>query len=220
MDKNIDKRIQETMENLRKNNMEPFYCETIQEAQNLVKTLINKGDVISSGGSATLKETGILDIIRGDDYSYLDRTRDGITRAEIEQVYRATYNADVYFTSSNAITKTGYLYNVDGNSNRVSAILYGPKSVVVVAGFNKIVDNLEKAIERVKTVAAPQNTVRLNCNTYCAVNGHCVSLDIPNSHMSDGCHSDGRICCNYVVCGQQRHVNRIKVIIIGEKLGY
>ena len=106
------------------------------------------------------------------------------------------------------------------NSNRVAAILYGPKSVVVVCGVNKLVKNIDEAVERVKTKAAPPNTVRLGIDTYCAKAGQCVSMNKENPELCEGCHGDGRICCNYVVCAQQRHVNRIKVIIINEELGY
>ena len=213
-------RIDKTMENLRRNNMEPYFCETSEEARELVKTLIAKGDVISSGGSVTLKQTGIIDIIKSSDYNYLDRSREGITREEVEEVYRKTFCADAFFTSTNALTENGELYNVDGNSNRVAAILYGPKSVVVVCGVNKLVKNLGEAVLRVKTKAAPPNTVRLGIDTYCAKTGRCVSLNRESPELCEGCRGSGRICCNYVVCAQQRHVNRIKVIIINEELGY
>lgn len=212
--------IEKTMENLKRNKMQPYFCETKEDACDLIKTLINKGDVISSGGSVTLKETGIYDIITSPEYNYLDRSAPNITRAEVEEVYRKTFSADAFFTSANAITENGELYNVDGNSNRVAAILYGPKNVVVVCGINKIVKNIDEAVKRVKTVAAPKNTVRLNCDTYCAKGGKCVSLTKYDSELCEGCHSDGRICCNYVVCAQQRHINRIKLVIIGEEYGY
>ncbi|MCD8025418.1 MAG: lactate utilization protein [Clostridiales bacterium] len=213
-------RINRTVESLKRNKMDAYYCDTKEDACKLVKALINKGDVISSGGSVTLKETGVYDIITSPDYNYLDRSAPGITREEIEEVYRKTFSADAFFTSANAVTENGELYNVDGNSNRVAAILYGPKSVVVVCGYNKIVKNIDEAVRRVKCIAAPKNTVRLNLDTYCAETGKCVSLADENAELCSGCHSDGRVCCNYVVCAQQRHINRIKVIIIGEEYGY
>lgn len=217
MDRKI---IEKTIENLKKNNMQAYFCENSEEAQALVKTLIKKGETISSGGSQTLKETGIMDIIKSGDYNYLDRAVEGYTREDVEKVYRKTYSCDTYFASSNAVTESGYLYNVDGNSNRVSAILYGPKSVILVCGVNKIVKNIDEAVERVKTKAAPPNTVRLSCNTYCAEKGHCLSLDNNSKEICDGCHSDGRICCNFVISAQQRHKDRIKVIFINDKFGY
>ena len=220
MTEELKARIDKTMQNLRRNKMEPYFCETKEEACELVRTLIQPGDTISSGGSVTLKETGVYDIITSADYNYLDRSRPGITREEVEEVYRQTFSADAFFTSTNALTENGELYNVDGNSNRVAAILYGPKSVIVVCGVNKIVSNIDEAIERVKTKAAPPNTVRLGIDTYCAKSGKCVSLNKENPELCEGCHGDGRICCNYVVCAQQRHVNRIKVIIINDSFGY
>ncbi len=216
----IDAKIEKTIKSLEKNNIASYYCKTSKDAQNLVKTLINKGDTISSGGSVSLVESGIYDIITNGDYNYLDRTRENITREEIEQVYRDTFSADTYFCSSNAVTADGYLYNVDGNSNRVAAILYGPKSVVMIVGYNKIVDNLNEAIKRVKTISAPANTVRLSMNTPCNKTYNCTSLNKSDAYMCDGCSSEDRICCNFTVSGQQRHKNRIKVIIVGENLGY
>ena len=116
-------RIEKTMQNLRRNRMEAYFCENSAEARELVKTLIKKGDVISNGGSVTLKQTGIYDIISSADYNYLDRSREGITREEVEEVYRKTFSADAFFTSSNAVTENGELYNVDGNSNRAPKAL-------------------------------------------------------------------------------------------------
>ncbi len=220
MTENIRNRIDTVIANLKKNKMDAYYCDTKEDACKLVKTLIQKGNVISSGGSVTLKQTGVYDIITSDDYNYLDRSTPGITREEVEEVYRKTFSADVFFTSTNAVTENGELYNVDGNSNRVAAILYGPKSVVVICVYNKIVKNIDEAVKRVKTKAAPPNTVRLNIDTYCSKNGECVSMQQENAELCSGCHSDGRICCNYVVCAQQRHAGRIKVIIIGEEYGY
>lgn len=220
MDNEIKARIERTMENLKVNKMKPYFVETKEEVLPLVKTLLKEGDTVSNGGSVTLKETGVMEELKSGKYNYLDRSREGITPEEVEEVYRKTYSADVYFASSNAITENGELYNVDGNSNRVSAILYGPKSVVLVCGYNKIVKNIEEAEIRVKTKAAPPNCVRLNCDTYCNKTGKCLSLSSDNREIPMGCHSDRRICCNFVISAQQRHVDRIKVIIVGEELGY
>ena len=126
----------------------------------------------------------------------------------------------ISFPCTSCKTENGELYNVDGNSNRVACIAYGPESVIVVAGVNKIVENLDKAIERVKTICAPLNTKRLDCQTFCNTKGSCVSLESDKSYMCDGCGSDARICCNYLVSARQRKKDRIKVILINEKLGY
>ena len=220
MTEELKNRIETTMQNLRLNKMEPYFVQTSAEACEKVRELLEKGCTVSCGGSVTLKQTGVYDLISSADYDFLDRSVPGLTREQVEEIYRKTFFADAFVTSTNALTENGELYNVDGNSNRVAAILYGPKSVIVVCGVNKLVKNIDEAINRVKTKAAPPNTVRLNIDTYCAKTGQCVSLNKENPEMCEGCHSDGRICCNYVVCAQQRHVNRIKVIIVNEELGY
>lgn len=220
MDKKIDERIVRTMKALEENNMLSFYCETSAEAREKVKELISTGEVISSGGSMTLNETGIIDIIKSADYKYIDRSEAGISQEEADKRVREVFFADTYFASANAVTENGEVYNVDGNCNRVAAILFGPKSVILVVGKNKIVKNLEEAIVRVKKCAAPPNTVRLNKNTYCAVNAECLSCRNNPEDMTAGCKSPDRICCSYTVLGQQRFKNRIKVIIVGEDLGY
>lgn len=212
--------INKTMEALRRNNMQVYFCNNSEEACELVRSLMKKGDTVTHGGSVTLAQAGITNLISNGDYKYLDRSAPGLTREQVEDIYRKAFTADVYLTSANAITENGELYNVDGNSNRVAAILYGPESVIVIAGYNKIVPDINEAILRVKCTAAPQNTVRLGCDTYCAKTGKCVSLDKKDSLMPDGCGSEGRICCNYVVSAMQRKKDRIKVIIVGEELGY
>lgn len=212
--------VNKTLEALRKNNMQSYFCNNSEEVRELVCKLMKKGDTVTHGGSVTLVQTGITKIISNGDYNYLDRNAPGLTREQVEEIYLKSFTSDVYLTSANAITEKGELYNVDGNSNRVAAILYGPKSVIVIAGYNKIVPDINEAISRVKTIAAPQNTVRLNCETYCAKTGKCISLEKDNCLMSDGCRSEQRICCNYVVSSMQRKKDRIKVIIVGEELGY
>jgi L-lactate utilization protein LutB len=203
-------RIERTMENLKKNNMEPFFAETKEDALKLFKTLIKDGDSISHGGSETLKECGITDFLKNNkEINYLDRDRAGITPEEVEKVYRDTFFADVFAASSNAITEEGELYNVDGHSNRISAMVFGPKSVIVVAGYQKIVKDRAAAEERVKNIAAPANAIRLNCKTPCAKLGYCTD-----------CKGDTRICSNSVFMSKQRIKNRIKVIIVGEEIGY
>lgn len=214
----IEKRIQKTGENLQKNNMEFYYAETKNDVLPIVESLIKKGDTITNGGTVTMAECGLSELLKSSDYNYLDRT--GKSREEVEEIYIKAYSADVYISSSNAITENGVLYNVDGNSNRISAIAYGPKSVIIIAGYNKIVKDLKEAEIRVKREAAPINCVRLDCNTYCKEKGECVSLSKPERQFSDGCSGDGRICCNYLISAQQRQKGRIKVIIVGEVLGY
>ena len=211
--------INKTLERLRRNNMAAYYVETKEEVPALVKSLMQPGETVTHGGSETIKQCGLIEMLNCGEYKYIDRSK-AQSPEEAERMMREAYCADTYLGSSNAVTQSGLLYNVDGNSNRVSAYLYGPRQVILVCGYNKIVKDLDEATYRVKEFASPMNTKRLNCDTYCRMNGECLSVGSDASFMCDGCRSEGRICCNYVISARQRHKDRIKVIIVGEKLGY
>ena len=193
---------------LRENNI---YCECVdsaEEALDVVDSLMNEGDTVTVGGSMTLFETGIIDLLRSGKYNFLDRYEKG---ADIQSIYEAAFSSDVYLMSSNAITEDGELYNVDGNGNRVAALTWGPKSVIIVAGYNKIVKDIEEAKVRVEEIAAPANNLRLGTESPCTKTGHCMH-----------CASHNRICATTVIVGRQtqKNKNRIKVILVGEELGY
>lgn len=214
----IKQRIERTRKNLESNNMQTFYAETKEDAVSIVESLLEEGSTVAKGGSMTLKEAGITNLLMSGRYNYLDST--GLSGDEQKNYYRQSFFADAYLCSANAITENGELYNVDGNSNRVAAICYGPESVIIVAGYNKIVSNLDEAIKRVKNIAAPCNTKRLDKKTYCHEKGLCMTCTSDNNEITSGCKSDQRICCNYLVSAQQRIKNRIKVIIINDSLGF
>lgn len=214
------KQVEKTMENLKKNNMDAYYADTKSAVLPIVESLLHEGDIVGNGGSVTLKQTGVMDLLESGRYHYLDRDQEGLTPEEKDDLFRQTFFADVYLTSSNAITENGELYNVDGHSNRISAMIFGPKSVIVIAGVNKLVRNLSEAAVRVKRIAAPANCERLRCETYCLHTGQCRSFEESGSDFSAGCRSAERICCNFSVQAQQRQKGRIKVILVGETLGY
>lgn len=224
MDKNalrtLELKIERTRKALEANNMQTFTADNFEQAAEIVRNLLKKGDTISCGGSVTLKETGIADLMSCGDYNFLDRSK-AQSPEEIMRVYRDTFSADAYITSANAVTEAGELYNVDGNSNRIAAIAFGPEKVIVVVGANKIVRDLDEAVKRVKTQAAPPNAMRLDCDTPCAKTGECISLakgaDAP---VCAGCRSTDRICCNYLISAFQRDPNRVKVVIIKENAGF
>lgn len=205
------------MERLQKNRMEAYYVATKDEVPALVASLLHDGDTVAVGGSMTLRETGVIDLLRSGRYRFLDRDAPGLSPEQVRQVFIDSFSADAYLCSANAVTLHGEIYNVDGNSNRIAAIAYGPSSVILVVGCNKIVRDLDEAAARVKRLAAPTNAVRLHCATYCASSGVCQQIDGP---MTAGCASDARICCNYLVCAQQRQAGRLKVILVGESVGY
>ncbi len=205
----MDIRIKNTMNALQRNKIKPYYAETRDELYEIVRSLIKDDKLITAGGSMTLKESGVTDLLMNEYKGiYIDRS-EGATSEEIEDILRKAFVSDTFFASTNALTEEGELYNVDGKGNRVSAMIFGPKQVILVVGVNKIVADIGEAIMRVEQIAAPKNTVRLSCDTPCALTGGCAH-----------CHSDGRICCSYVRLGQQRVADRIKVIIVNENLGY
>lgn len=211
--------IDKTIDNLKKNNMQAFYMDNCEAARNKVKELLKEGETVGCGGSVSLQEAGIVDILRSGNYNFLDRQA-AKTREEADEIARKALLCDTFFSSSNAITEDGLLYNVDGFSNRIAGIVFGPKSVIIVAGYNKIVKNLDEAEKRVKSIAAPANCIRLNCETYCKETGECMSLSKSDGSMADGCRTEARICANFLISSKQRIKDRIKVIIVGEELGY
>ncbi|HOD93338.1 MAG TPA: lactate utilization protein [Clostridia bacterium] len=196
--------INNVISNLNKNNMQAVYVEDRSQAIELVKEMLFKNASIVTGGSVTLSECGITQMLSDEGYNILDRSDKS-----------AMFNADFLLSSTNALTEDGILYNVDGASNRVACLCYGPKKVIIIAGINKVVKNIEQAVLRVKHIAAPKNCVRLNRKTPCAHTGRCISDDI-----NIGCASPDRICCNYVITAMQRDKGRITVIIVNEELGY
>lgn len=216
----VEKRIFKTIENLKKNNMQAFYVESKTGVTQKICELLTEGDTVAAGGSVSLSECGVIDLLRSGEYRFLDRYEKGLTKEDIEKIYRDSFFSDAYICSSNAITENGELYNVDGNGNRVAAICYGPRSVIIVAGYNKIVKDIDEAVSRVRTIAAPANSTRLSLETYCSEKGECMSLLSSDAGMASGCASPARICCSYVVSAYQRKKDRIKVIIVGEELGY
>ncbi|MBO4343052.1 MAG: lactate utilization protein [Clostridia bacterium] len=213
MDKNkfevIRLKMERTANSLRRNNMFCECADNCEDALEIIRELLTEGDTICAGGSMTLEESGVMNMLKEGPYNFLDRNRPGITNEERRDIYTAAFSSDVFITSSNAITEKGELYNVDGNGNRVSAMIYGPKSVIVVAGYNKIVKDLKEAETRVKEIAAPANAIRLSCGTPCTESGKCME-----------CMHENRICADTVIMSRQRVKERIKVILIGEALGY
>ncbi len=214
----MNEQIKNTIKALKSNNMVPFYAENKQEALEILKGLINKNDLIGLGGSMTLKEIGATGLVRGGGYNIIDRYDENLTAEERTECLRKALLSDVFLTSSNAISEKGELINVDGFGNRGAALVYGPKSVVVVVGKNKIVKDAEEGFRRIKEIAAPKNCQRLAKNNYCAYKNECMAIN--GESLSDGCKSESRICCSYIVQSYQLIKDRIKVIICNEDLGY
>lgn len=215
----MNDRIKTTMQALRQNNMLPFYVSAKEEIIPLIETLIEKKSSVAFGGSMSLNAIGAVEFIRKGDYNLIDRYEADITPEERKKRLKEAFFADVMLTSTNALTTGGDLINVDGIGNRVAAMIYGPESVIVVAGVNKIVDNIEEGFDRIKKTAAPLNCKRLSVNSYCSKAGECMGLSQENRTITSGCRGE-RICCDYTVMSYQRSKDRIKVIICGDEIGY
>lgn len=204
-----EKKIEKTINNLKKNNINGYYVKDNDELINLIKDIAKEGEVVSVGGSMSLFESKVIELLRSGRYEFLDRYKKDLTQEDIKEIYRKSFFADTYFASANAITEDGKIFNVDGNGNRVAAILYGPDKVVLIVGVNKIVKNIEQAVARNRSISGPANAKRLNLSTPCVKTGQCME-----------CNIEDRICCEYTVIKRQRNPKRMHVIFINDTLGF
>jgi len=197
------------IDSLEKNNIPAFYVKTKEEAREKILSLIPMGSKVGFGGSVSLNQIGVKDALRTGNYHLIDRDKPGLTEEEINELRKESLLADVFLTSTNALTIDGKLVNIDGVGNRVAALVFGPSKVIIVAGINKIVPDLEAAMWRIKNYAAPMNARRLERLLPCAQTGKCVDCRAPTRF------------CNAVVTieHQYQNDNRIIVIIVGEELG-
>ena len=195
--------------NLRKRNFGACYCETRQQALKKALELIGKDQTIGWGGALSAQQIGLMDALNQGGYHTLDRSRCK-TPEEQEQCMRECLLADVFLTGANAISLTGEMVNIDGNGNRVAAIVYGPRKVLVIAGMNKVVDTLQDAIRRARTIAAPMNKLRFPDKvTPCQLTGAC-----------EDCISRDCICNQVLVTRRSRLPERIYFIMVEESLGF
>lgn len=209
MNENITKRNRllaaKVIKGLESRNMSGYYAEDAKEALEKALALIPKGSTIGMGGCMSAQEIGLVDVIKGPDYNFIDRDqiadkREGMLKA---------YDSDVFISSCNAMTEDGVLVNIDGNSNRVSAIAQGPKKVVFIVSMNKVCADTDSAMKRARHVAAPINAQRFGLNTPCSETGACAD-----------CKSPDTICCQFLITRYSKHKDRIHVILVGEDLGF
>jgi L-lactate utilization protein LutB len=192
---------------LKSRRFEAYFCETAEEAAKMALSLIPEGSSVSWGGSLTIREIGLLDRINAGNYILIDRDK-AETPEERYEIMRRGFFCDTYLTSVNALSEDGILVNVDGIGNRVAAMTFGPKNVVVIAGMNKLCPSEEDAERRARKFASPANSIRLELNTPCVKTGLC----------SD-CKSADCICTYIIKTRMSRPEGRIKVILVGEQLG-
>ncbi len=202
-----EKRGARLVKNLQGRHFEAYYCANQQEALKKALELIPEGASVGWGGAMSAEQIGLMDALRKGDYRPLDRGACK-TQEEKDIVARESMFADVFLTGANALSIDGQMVNIDGTGNRVAATIYGPKSVLVIAGMNKVCDSLEDAFRRARTVAAPMNKQRFNNATPCEVTGTCAD-----------CKAEGCICNQIVITRHCRPAGRIKFILVGEDLG-
>ena len=209
MNENISKRntllAQKVIKGLRSRNMEGFYAADRAAALELALSLVPEGASVAMGGCQSALDIGLVNAIKDGSRRYIDREAAADKRAAM----LAAYDADVYLASANAITEDGILVNIDGNSNRVSAIAYGPRKVLFIVGMNKVCPDLDSALKRARNVAAPVNAQRFGLDTPCSKTGACMDCKSPDS-----------ICCQFLVTRFSRHPGRIQVILVNDNLGF
>ena len=199
------------IKNFKKRGIAGVFCKSSPEAVEAVCRMIPAGSLVGLGGSETILESGLVDALRRMDIRLLDRYKDGANKEEVNEMRRQGMAADVYICSSNAVSADGKLVNMDGTGNRVAALIFGSKKVIVMAGMNKIAPSLEAAIARVRNIAAPANSLRVNVETPCSKTGFC---------QDPHCHPPQRICCQLVVTEACMTPGRICVVLVNEELGY
>ena len=209
MNENIVKRnellAQKVIKGLNSRNMSGYYAASKEEAKALALSLIPEGSSVTMGGAMSAHEIGLVDALKNGPYHFIDRD----DYADKREAALKAYDADVFLSSTNAMTEDGILVNIDGTSNRVSAIAHGPKKVLFIAGMNKVCDDLDGAMKRARNVAAPVNAQRFGLNTPCAATGSCMD-----------CKSPDTICCQFLITRFSRQKNRIHVILVNDVLGF
>ncbi len=203
-----DKRAQVLLKNLNSHHFEAYYCATKAEALAKALKLIPEGSTVGWGGALSAQQIGLMEALHAGNYNCIDR--DLVPTPELKaQAMRQCLLSDVFITGANALSLDGQMVNIDGNGNRVAAIVYGPRSIVVIAGMNKVADTLEAAVVRARTVAAPTNAQRFPIETPCKVTGACGD-----------CKSETCICNQILITRNSKPAGRIKLVLVGEELGF
>jgi len=196
-------------EALRRNDFDAVYCKSAAEAAEEVLRLVPENGTVGLGGSWTVKELGVVEKLKARGNIILDHGAPGLENEERVRIRRAQLTADAFLTGSNAVTMDGRLVNTDGSGNRVAAMIFGPGKVIVVAGVNKIVRDVEEAEERIRKTAAPINNKRLNLPNPCVKTGECMD-----------CQGPTRICNVTTILHKRPKLTEMHVILVGEELGF
>ena len=202
-----EKRGQILVKNLISRHFDACYCATKEEALKQALAWIPEGSSVGWGGVMSAEQIGLIDAVRQGNYCAMDRSL-AKTPEERDEMMRQMLLADVFLTSANGMSLDGQMVNIDGNGNRVAAVIYGPKTVIAIVGMNKVADTVEDAVRRARTVAAPMNNSRFQNDNPCSFTGTCAN-----------CKTEKCICNHIVITRHCRPVGRIKFVIVGEDLG-
>ncbi len=205
----IEERAKKAIEKLEAHGFSAIYVQTKEEAVQEIWKHITPKQRIGGGGSLTIRELGILDRLEAQGCTVYDHWKPGLSKETILGIRKSQMTSDLFLSSVNAITLNGELINIDGVGNRVSSTIFGPGKVILVSGYNKIVEDIQEGIKRIKNVAAPMNARRLNVDVPCAKLGKCVDCNSPN-----------RICKVIVIHERKPSLTDMFVIIVGEELGF
>lgn len=203
-----EKRGKTLVKSLVSRHFDAWYCATKEEALAKALELIPEGATVGWGGATSAQQIGLIDAVDNGKYNALNRDKTS-TPQERTAVMRACFNADWFITGANGLSLDGQMVNIDGVGNRTGMIIYGPTNILVIAGVNKVVDTLEEAVRRTRTVAAPQNAQRFGLPNPCSVTGACGD-----------CKNETCICNQLLITRNSKPAGRIKMIIVGQDLGF
>lgn len=209
MDQNILKRnemlARKVIKGLKSRRMNGYYAASKEEALAKALELIPEGSTINMGGCMSAREIGLFDALKAGNYNFVDRDEAEDRRAAMI----AAFEADVFLASANAITEDGVMVNIDGAANRVAALAFGPRKLVMVVGMNKVCPDVDTAIKRARNVAAPINAQRFRLTTPCSKTGACAD-----------CKSADSICCQMLITRFAMDEDRVHVILVNDALGF
>lgn len=203
------KRCQLALAALKENGFKAIYADNSKEALDKVMSLIPKEAKVGIGGSVTVREVGLVEALKKQGNTIFAHWDKSLELKEKLKVRKEALTSEIYLTSSNAITLQGQLLNIDGTGNRVAAMIFGPKKVIIIAGANKLVDTLEEAFARIRNIVGPLNGSRLNLKTPCALTGKCTNCDSPD-----------RMCNVTTILEKRPNLSDITIVLVGENLGY
>lgn len=202
-------KLKKTKSALQRNGITAYVAMRAKDARTKALSLVKKGAVVGLGGSRTVSEIGLLDALRKGNYRLLDQYDPSLSRNEAMEQRKEGTHATYFVSGTNAVTEDGKLVNVDGLGNRLAGFCFGPEKVIIVVGRNKVVPDVQSAIDRVRNVAAPMNAKRFGLKTPCVKTGRCSDCSCPD-----------RICNIMLIIEKQRIKDRMSVILVNEDLGF